>query len=45
MERQVRTQDTERKQLSEGHSLPGDSKGRDKSRHRKKATKQGALTF
>ena len=38
------SQDMEREQLSKGHSLPGDSRGRDKSGHRKKATGQGALT-
>ena len=38
------SQDMERKQLSKGHSLPGDHRGRDKSGHRKKVTKQGALT-
>ena len=38
------SQDTERKQPSKGHSLSGDSRGRDKSGHRKKATEQGALT-
>ena len=36
------SQDTERKQPSEGHSQPGDSRGSDKSG--KKVTKQGALT-
>jgi len=34
----------ERKQPSKGHSLSGDSRGRDKSGHRKKATEQGVLT-
>jgi len=34
----------ERKQLSKGHSHPGDHRGRDLSGHRKKGTKQGALT-
>jgi len=38
------SQDTERKQPSKAHSLPGDSRGRDKLGHRKKVTKQGALT-
>ena len=38
------SQDTERKQPNKGHSLPGDHRERDKSGHRKKATKQGALT-
>jgi len=32
-------------QICEGHSLPGDSIGRDKSGHGNKVTKQGALTF
>ena len=40
-ERQVRTwKETDRK----GHSLSGDGRGRDKSGHRKRVTKQGALT-
>jgi len=38
------SQDTERKQLSKGYSPTGDRKWRDKSRHRKKESKQGALT-
>ena len=38
------SQDMERKQPSKGHSHPGDSRGRDKSGHGKKVTKQGALT-
>jgi len=34
-----------RKNMTEqGHSHPGDHRGRDKSGHRKKVTKQGALT-
>jgi len=39
-------QDTERNQPSKGHSQAGDhtGRGRDKSGHRKKPTKQGALT-
>jgi len=39
------SQDTKRNQASKGHSLPGDSRGRDKSGHQKKLTKQEALTF
>ena len=39
------SQDMERNQPSKGHSHPGDSRGREKSGHRKKLTKQGALTF
>jgi len=31
------SQDTERKQMSEGHSQTGDRRGRDKSGHGKKA--------
>jgi hypothetical protein len=38
-------QDTERNGLSEGHSLPGDSKARDLSGHGNKPTEQGALTL
>jgi len=38
-------QDTEREQLSEGHSLPGDRRGRDLSGDGKKVTEQEALTF
>jgi len=39
------SQSMERKQPSKGHSLPGESRGRDKSGHRKKElTGQGALT-
>jgi hypothetical protein len=38
------SQDMERIQLSEGHSLPGDHIGRDKSGHRKNPTERGALT-
>ena len=38
-------QDMETKQLSKGHSLSGDHRGRDLSGHGKKVTKQGALTF
>ena len=38
-------QDTERNQPSEGHSPSGDGRGRDLSRHGKKKTKRGALTF
>jgi len=34
----------ERHQLSEGHSPTGNGRGRDKSGHRKKLTKQGVLT-
>jgi len=37
-------QDMERKGPSTGHSLPGDGRGRDKSGHGRKVTKQGALT-
>ena len=37
-------QDTERSQPSKGHSISGDHRGGDKSGHRKKPTKQGALT-
>ena len=37
-------QDIERKQLREGHSLPGDSRGRDFSGEEKKPSKRGALT-
>ena len=37
-------QNMQRKQLSKGHSLPGDHRGRDSSGHTKKVTKQGALT-
>ena len=32
------SQDTKRKRPSEGHSLPGDRVGKDKSGHGKKAT-------
>jgi len=39
------SQDMERNQPSEGHPLPGDSRRRDKSGHRNKPTKQGALTL
>ena len=39
------SQDMERKQPSKAHSQTGDGRGRDKSGHRKKATKQGALTL
>ena len=35
------SQDTETKRPSNVHSLPGDGRGRDKSGHRNKATKQG----
>src|SRR5438874_1365828 len=35
----------ERKRQREGHSLTGDSRGRDLSEHGKKATERGALTF
>ena len=38
------SQDTERKQLSKAHSLPGDGRERDKSGQGKKATKQDTLT-
>ena len=38
------SQDTERKQLSKAHSLPGDGRERDKSGQGKKVTKQGTLT-
>ena len=38
------SQDMERMWPSKGHSLPGDGRERDKSRHGKKVTKQGALT-
>jgi len=38
------SQDMERKQPSKGHSQTGDGRGRDKSGHRKKVTKKGALT-
>ena len=38
------SQDTERRQPSKGHLLSGDSRGRDKSGHRRKATRKGALT-
>ena len=34
----------ERKGSSRGNSLPGDHRGRGKSGHRKKVTKQGGLT-
>ena len=49
-EGQVRTwkesgqEGTLRKQPSKAHSPTGDGRGRDKSGHRKKVTKQGALT-
>src|SRR5579863_8793849 len=39
------SQETERKQQSEGHSPTGDRRGRDKSGHGKKAIEQGALTL
>ena len=39
------SQDMKRNQLSKGHSQTGDHIGRDKSGHRKKQTKQGALTL
>ena len=39
------SQDMERKQLSKGHSHPGDHRRRDKSACRKKVTEKGALTF
>jgi len=38
------SQDMERMQPSQEHSLPGDHRGRGKSGHGKKVTKQGALT-
>ena len=38
------SQDTERMRPSEGHSLPEDGIGRDKSGHRKHPTERGALT-
>ena len=38
-------QDTEKNRLSEGHSLAGDGRGRNLSRHRKKLTEQVALTL
>jgi len=38
------SQDMERNQLSKGHSLPGDCRGSNKSEHRMKLTKRGALT-
>jgi len=38
------SQDMERKQLSKGHSLSRDGRGRDKSGHGKKLMEQGALT-
>jgi len=37
-------QGTERDQASKGHLLPGDHRGRDISGHRKKPSRQGALT-
>jgi hypothetical protein len=37
-------QDKERNRLTEGHSLSGDSRGRDLLGHRKKPTDRGALT-
>ena len=37
-------QDIERSSPSEGHSLPGDDRGRDLSGHRKTLTERGALT-
>ena len=37
-------QDMERNQLTEAHSLPGDSRGRDLSGHGKKPTDRGILT-
>ena len=37
-------QDTERNRPSKGHSLPGDSRGRDLSGHEKKPTEPEALT-
>ena len=39
------SQDMERKQPSKRHSHPGDSRGRDRSGHGKKAIKQGTLTL
>ena len=39
------SQDTETIPPSEGHSLPGDGIGRDKSGHRDNPTKRGALTL
>ena len=35
------SQDNERKQVSKGHSHPGEYRGRDKSRYRKKASDRG----
>jgi len=40
----VTLQDTERKQLSKRHLLPGDHRGSDLSGHKNKVTEQGALT-
>jgi len=37
-------QDMERRRLREEHSLPGDGRGKDLSRHGKNATEQGTLT-
>ena len=36
---------TERNQPRNGYSLPGDHRGRDLSKHKKKPTEQGALTL
>ena len=38
------SQDMERNQLSKGHSLTGDHRGRDKSGHGKKEIKKETLT-
>ena len=38
------SQDTEKNRASEGHSLPRDRGGGDKSRHRKELIERGALT-
>ena len=40
----VTCQDTERKRLSDEHSLPGDRRGKNLSGHRNKATEQRVLT-
>jgi len=39
------SQDTETNRASKGHSPTGECRGRDKSGHRNKLSKQGALTF
>ena len=38
------SQDTERNRATKGHSLPGECRSMDKSRHRKEQSDQGALT-